>query len=84
MINFLSEKFHFEKKLVRTNAKHSDSKMDVRSDQLRALVEESGGFVSTHHLQSLIEDPLMLEMARQTLDPENLGKIPFQKETNAK
>ena len=58
--------------------------MDVRSDQLRALVEESGGFVSTHHLQSLIEDPLMLEMARQTLDPENLGKIPFQKETNAK
>lgn len=58
--------------------------MDVRSDQLRALVEESGGYVSTHHLESLIEDPQMLEMALKTLDAENTGKIPFEKELNSK
>ena len=55
--------------------------MDGRDDMLRELCSESDGFVDTSQLTKLIDDPTLLETALNTLDAENTGRIPFQKET---
>ena len=54
--------------------------MDEKNARLRELCEETDGFVQTTHLSRIIEDPVILKMAIDTLDKENTGKIPFQKE----
>jgi len=50
--------------------------------QLRELcgLNEADGFVQTTHLSRIIEDPVILKMAIDTLDKDNTGRIPFQKE----
>ena len=54
--------------------------MEEKNMQLRELCEEADGFVQKTHLSRIIEDPVILKMAIDTLDKENTGKIPFQKE----
>ncbi|CAG5105969.1 Oidioi.mRNA.OKI2018_I69.chr1.g2616.t1.cds [Oikopleura dioica] len=56
--------------------------MDEKNARLRELCEETDGFVQTTHLSRIIEDPVILKMAIDTLDKENTGKIPFQKLEN--
>lgn len=52
--------------------------------QLRELcgLNEADGFVQTTHLSRIIEDPVILKMAIDTLDKDNTGRIPFQKLEN--
>ena len=54
--------------------------VDGRSDMLRQLCDESDGYVSTDKLSRLIDDPCMLKTALTTLDADNTGRIPFEKE----
>ena len=54
--------------------------MDEKNMQLRELCGEADGFVQTTHLSRIIEDPVILKMAIDTLDKDNTGRIPFQKE----
>lgn len=53
--------------------------MDERDDFLRELCNETDGFITTDQLAQLIDDPTMQKTALATLDPNNTGRIPFEK-----
>ena len=54
--------------------------MDERDDFLRELCNETDGFITTDQLAQLIDDPTMQKTALATLDPNNTGRIPFEKD----